>query len=150
MATAVRCFELKDYGGCSKQLSIGLPILKSIFKYFHDNLTDHNVNQLLWMAYVQGFHGWATGDPLQDGVSGGHSLVIRAVDSFLGIRPFPLLEELHIPLTQRNWLNSIREYDIRSAALDMGQSTIRTQLDEMVQQLRVSAPIPMKMSPFKT
>ncbi|KAJ7573942.1 hypothetical protein C8J56DRAFT_717299, partial [Mycena floridula] len=44
-------------------------ILKTVFRFFYDNLHDSNVSHQLWMAYVQGFHGWALEGI--DGVSGG-------------------------------------------------------------------------------
>ncbi|KAJ7733157.1 hypothetical protein B0H16DRAFT_1769549 [Mycena metata] len=111
--------------------------LKEIFKYFFDNLTDSNVSQELWMAYVQGPHGWAL-DGI-DGVSGGQSLVIRTVDAFLGIRPFPTpeIESLHIPREQRTWLNALRAYDIRTAAKTMNDTSVEMELETMVKHLRV-------------
>jgi hypothetical protein len=112
--------------------------LKHVFKFFNENLVDRNIPQQFWMAYVQGFHGWSLEGV--EGVSGGHALVIRALDAFLGIRPWPSpeLEALHLPLVQRNWLNAMRDYDIRHTATSMPKVT--HELEHMVRQLRVSHP----------
>lgn len=87
------------------------------------------------MAYVQGFHGW-TLDGI-DGVSGGQSLIIRALDAFLGIRPWPTpeVESLHLPRWQRNWLEAMRSYDIRQVA--RSDAGVTQELDHMLRQLRV-------------
>ncbi|KAJ7708686.1 hypothetical protein B0H17DRAFT_916317, partial [Mycena rosella] len=109
--------------------------LKAIFKYFFDNLTDSNISRELWMAYVQGPHGWVLEEI--DGVSGGQSLVIRSVDAFLGIRPFPTpeVEALHLPLPQRIWLDALREYDIRAVARAINAKEVVTELEAMVKHL---------------
>ncbi|KAF7373540.1 15-hydroxyprostaglandin dehydrogenase (Nad(+)) protein [Mycena sanguinolenta] len=111
--------------------------LKGIFKYFFDNLTDSNISRELWMAYVQGPHGWALDG--MDGVSGGQSLVIRTVDAFLDIQPFPALEVegLHLPRPQRNWLNTLREYNIRAASRNSNYKDVDAELEGMVKHLRI-------------
>ncbi|KAJ7982926.1 hypothetical protein DFH06DRAFT_1171944 [Mycena polygramma] len=111
--------------------------LKEVFKYFFDNLTDSNVSRQLWMAYVQGPHGWAL-DGI-DGVSGGQSLVIRTVDAFLGIRPFPTaeIEALHLPQPQRTWLDALRKADIRAAAKAQNSKNLEAELEAMVKHLRI-------------
>ncbi|KAJ7851851.1 hypothetical protein B0H14DRAFT_3660117 [Mycena olivaceomarginata] len=79
-------------------------------------MVDSKMSHTVWMAYVQGFQGWALEGI--DGISGGQSLLFRTLDSFLGIRPWPTPEKerLHIPEAQRNWLNCLRDYDIRAVA----------------------------------
>ncbi|KAJ7483274.1 hypothetical protein FB451DRAFT_1029543 [Mycena latifolia] len=111
--------------------------LKAIFRYFFDNLTDTNISQEFWIAYVQGPHGWAL-DGI-DGVSGGQSLVVCTVDAFLGIRPFPTpeIEALHLPGPQRTWLNTLREYDIRAKAKASNEKELEAELEAMVKHLRI-------------
>ncbi|KAK7055355.1 hypothetical protein R3P38DRAFT_2846584 [Favolaschia claudopus] len=111
--------------------------VKAIFKYFFDHLTDANVSKALWMAYVQGPHGWALGGI--DGVSGGQSLVIRTLDSFLGIRPFPTpeIESLHLPRSERTWLETLRKYDIREVAKLSNYAEVEAELETMVKHLRI-------------
>ncbi|KAJ6597989.1 hypothetical protein B0H10DRAFT_1826509 [Mycena sp. CBHHK59/15] len=138
MVTAIEAVESGRAAEALEALRSAKSHLKDIFKYFFDNLTDANISQQLWMAYVQGPHGWAL-DGI-DGVSGGQSLVIRTVDAFLGIRPFPdsATEALHLPLPQRIWLNSLREYNLRAVArANAGSKVIQTELDDMAKQLRV-------------
>jgi hypothetical protein len=81
-------------------------------------MKDTNISHALWLAYLQGYTGWALPDAdgvMISGVSGGHSLTIRTLDAFLGIKPAPPPEEeaLHLPAAQRDWLNSLR--DVRQA-----------------------------------
>lgn len=141
MANATTYLSNDDIVQCQEALFSANQTLKTVLHYFYSNLNHENVNRDLWMAYVQGFHGWSAGEPLQDGVSGGQSLVIRAIDSFLGIRPWPTeeAEALHLPFHQRQWLNAMREYDIRTVAKMKGSTEIENELNKMVAQLRVSS-----------
>ncbi|KAF7339130.1 hypothetical protein MVEN_01989700 [Mycena venus] len=131
-------------------------IFQDTSRFFFDNMKDTNISHALWLAYLQGYTGW--GLPGADGVnvsgtSGGHSLTIRTLDAFLGIRPVPRPEQeaLHVPKAQRDWLDALREYDIRakvqsaiekcvddpdSAAADFWQE-MKNELQKMVQKLRL-------------
>ncbi|KAJ7728416.1 hypothetical protein DFH07DRAFT_945752 [Mycena maculata] len=112
-------------------------ILKMALKYFFSTMVDSNMSHAVWMAYVQGFQGWAL-DGL-DGISGGQSLIFRTLDAFLGIRPWPTPEKerLHIPEAQRNWLEYLRDYDIRAVAKEKGYYEVTAELDSLVKQLRL-------------
>ncbi|KAL1664907.1 hypothetical protein GGF50DRAFT_101152 [Schizophyllum commune] len=126
-----------DIPGTLRALALAHTLLRSVLRFFYDNLKDENLSTPLWMAYCQGFHGW-TLDGI-DGVSGGLSLVIRVLDSFLGIKPFPTeeVESIHLPLAQRNWLNYLREFDIRKVARERGETEVVDALEKMVAQLRI-------------
>ncbi|KAL1753077.1 hypothetical protein FB107DRAFT_218561 [Schizophyllum commune] len=126
-----------DIPGALRALALAHTLLRSVLRFFYDNLKDENLSTPLWMAYCQGFHGW-TLDGI-DGVSGGLSLVIRVLDSFLGIKPFPTeeVESIHLPLAQRNWLNYLREFDIRKVAREKGEMEVVDALEKMVAQLRI-------------
>ncbi|KAJ7126133.1 hypothetical protein C8R44DRAFT_618259 [Mycena epipterygia] len=112
-------------------------ILKTAVRYFFSTMVNSNMSHTVWMAYVQGFQGWAL-DGI-DGISGGQSLVFRTLDSFLGIRPWPTSEKesLHIPEIQRNWLNCLRNYDIRAVAKERGYGEVTAELESLVKQLRL-------------
>jgi transcriptional regulator of met regulon len=89
-------------------------IFQNTSRFFFENMKDANISHALWLAYLQGYTGWALpGDDgvVISGVSGGHSLTIRTLDAFLGIKPAPPPEEeaLHLPVAQRDWLDSLRE-----------------------------------------
>ncbi|KAJ6561221.1 hypothetical protein DFH09DRAFT_1083184 [Mycena vulgaris] len=137
MVAAIEGVEARNPPKALEALRSANSHLKAIFKYFFDNLTDSNISRELWMAYVQGPHGWAL-DGI-DGVSGGQSLVVRTVDAFLGIRPFPTpeVETLHLPLPQRTWLDALREYDIRAVARARNEKDVEAELEAMVKHLRV-------------
>ena len=146
MALSITRLTQNDIPGTLRALTLAAALLRAVLRFFYDNLRDENLSTPLWMAYCQGFHGW-TLDGV-DGVSGGLSLVIRVLDSFLGIRPFPgeqpdgtrtdEVEAIHLPLAQRNWLNYLREFDIRKVARERGEKEVSDVLEGMVSQLRVS------------
>jgi hypothetical protein len=137
MGEAATNLDEGDTSGVLRALQSAGEILKIVLKHFYDNLTDEKISHQFWLAYVQGFHAWALGNV--NGVSGGHAMVIRSLDGFLGIRPWPTseIEALHLPLAQRNWLNSLRDYDIRSQA--KSEPKVIEALDSLVRQLRVAS-----------
>ncbi|KAJ7512671.1 hypothetical protein B0H11DRAFT_1625495, partial [Mycena galericulata] len=136
-AQAIAFVDLGDPAGARDALISANDILKAGLKYFFSTMVDSNISHTVWMAYVQGFQGWALEGI--DGISGGQSLIFRTLDSFLGIRPWPTpeKEQLHIPEVQRNWLNCLRDYDIRAVAKERGYEEVTSELDSLVKQLRV-------------
>ncbi|KAJ6556153.1 hypothetical protein B0H19DRAFT_1293126 [Mycena capillaripes] len=117
-------------------------IFQNTSRFFFENMKDANISHALWLAYLQGYTGWAL--PGEDGtvvsgVSGGHSLTIRTLDAFLGIRPAPTPEEeaLHLPLAQRDWLNSLREVRPLTHSHPNERAPDRGALQKMVQKLRL-------------
>ncbi|KAF5380313.1 hypothetical protein D9757_007945 [Collybiopsis confluens] len=137
MSQACRSIERNDIPSTISALQKASDQLKITFKHFYDEMNDYNLVPALWLPYCQGFQGW-TLDGI-NGVSGGQNILIRTLDSFLGIRPFPTDQEesLHLPLAQRNWLNSLRKFDIRAVANEKGDAEVVNQLDRMVSQLRL-------------
>ncbi|KAL1730848.1 hypothetical protein EV714DRAFT_272180 [Schizophyllum commune] len=137
MALSITRLTQNDIPGTLRALTLAAALLRAVLRFFYDSLRDENLSTPLWMAYCQGFHGW-TLDGI-DGVSGGLSLVIRVLDSFLGITPFPTdeVEAIHLPLAQRNWLNYLREFDIRKVARERGEKEVSDVLEGMVSQLRI-------------
>ncbi|KAJ7573732.1 hypothetical protein C8J56DRAFT_1017505 [Mycena floridula] len=107
--------------------------------------TDDKVSLDLWMPYAQGFHGWAYRGV--DGISGGQALVIKSLDALLSITPWPSrdVEALHLSTPQIEWLEALRQYDIRrlvgrlgkTDGLDPTVQQLSAELDHMVNQLRV-------------
>ncbi|KAJ3774363.1 hypothetical protein FB446DRAFT_729208 [Lentinula raphanica] len=137
IAQAALHLENEDFPSTISTLQTANEELKVAFKHFYDNMNDYNLVPSLWLPYCQGFQGW-TLDGI-NGVSGGQNILIRTLDSFLGIRPWPTEEEesLHLPLAQRNWLNSLRKFDIRALAQEKGNEEVIKQLEHMVTQLRL-------------
>ncbi|KAF9460865.1 hypothetical protein BDZ94DRAFT_1323710 [Collybia nuda] len=126
------------------------------FRWFFDNFNETNMAREIWLPYVQGFTGWTLEGPdgvVVDGVSGGQSLAIRTFDAFLGtgVVPPPEIEMLHIPKAQRDWLNSLRDYNIRKRVDDVIShykarnnvvkadewEKVRDELNGLVRQLRL-------------
>ncbi|KAJ4470936.1 hypothetical protein J3R30DRAFT_3710892 [Lentinula aciculospora] len=137
IAQAARFLEDEDYPSTISILEKANEELKVAFKHFYDNMNDYNLVPSLWLPYCQGFQGWTLEGI--NGVSGGQNILIRTLDSFLGIRPWPTEEEeaLHLPLAQRNWLNCLRKFDIRTLAQEKGNEEVIKQLDHLVTQLRL-------------
>ncbi|KAK7044650.1 hypothetical protein R3P38DRAFT_2879980 [Favolaschia claudopus] len=136
-AQAIACIDTGDPGGAHKALHLANDTLRDAMKYFFNTMVEAKISHTVWMAYVQGFQGWALESV--DGISGGQSLIFRTLDSFLGIRPWPTEEKerLHIPESQRRWLNCLRNYDIRAVAKDRGHDEVTAELDDLVKQLRL-------------
>ncbi|CAK5273599.1 unnamed protein product [Mycena citricolor] len=142
-----------EFGAAQSALHAANEILRDAFKFFFGGMVHSNLNQKLWLAYVQGYQGWTLGGI--DGISGGQSFAFRTLDSFLGIRPFPepRKESLHLPTVQRDWLNFLRDYDIRDRAKAKGDEAagIVTELESLVKQLRLWRMGHMKrMQPYES
>ncbi|KAJ7319104.1 hypothetical protein DFH08DRAFT_789564 [Mycena albidolilacea] len=136
-AQAISFMDFRDPDAAQDALKSANDILRAALKYFFNTMVDSKISHTVWMAYVQGFQGWALEGI--DGISGGQSLLFRTMDSFLGIRPWPTPEKerLHIPEAQRNWLNCLRDYDIRAVAKEREYIKVTNELDSLVKQLRV-------------
>ncbi|KAJ7266953.1 hypothetical protein B0H12DRAFT_1179405 [Mycena haematopus] len=136
-AQAIASMDMRDRDAALEALKSANDIFRAALKYFFSTMVDSKISHTVWMAYVQGFQGWAL-DGI-DGISGGQSLIFRTLDSFLGIRPWPTPEKerLHIPEVQRNWLNCLRDYDIRAVAKERDYDEITAELDSLVKQLRL-------------
>ncbi|KAF7348974.1 hypothetical protein MVEN_01418300 [Mycena venus] len=118
-------------------------VFQDTYRFFFENMKDENISHALWLAYLQGYTGWAL--PGADGV------VVNGVSG--GILPVPPAAEeaLHLPVAQRDWLRSLREYDIRAKVqsaiercADAPESTVaeswqgmQDELQKMVQKLRL-------------
>ncbi|KAF9067291.1 hypothetical protein BDP27DRAFT_1328994 [Rhodocollybia butyracea] len=137
ISKAVQFLENDDIPSTISTLQKANDDCKAAFKHFYENMNDFNLVPSIWLPYCQGFQGWTLEGI--NGVSGGQNMLIRTLDSFLGVRPWPTEEEeaLHLPLAQRNWLNSLRKFDIREVANQKGNEEVIKLLDHMVSQLRL-------------
>ncbi|KAF8136012.1 hypothetical protein K438DRAFT_1639546 [Mycena galopus ATCC 62051] len=136
-AQAIAFMELLDPEAARDALKSANDVLRAALKYFFSTMVESKMSHTVWMAYVQGFQGWALEGI--DGISGGQSLIFRTLDSFLSIRPWPTPEKerLHIPEAQRNWLNCLRDYDIRAVAKERDYTQVTDELESLVKQLRL-------------
>ncbi|KAF8211109.1 hypothetical protein K438DRAFT_1569721 [Mycena galopus ATCC 62051] len=138
-ARAVAFLDAGDMIAACDALKSANEVLKPALKSFFSTMVEAHLAQSSWLAYVQGYQGWTLGGI--DGISGGQSLTFRTLDAFLGIRPFPEPEKesLHLPQSQRNWLNFWREYDIRAVVKTHGEdgAAITAELEALVKQLRL-------------
>ncbi|KAF8148758.1 hypothetical protein K438DRAFT_1779537 [Mycena galopus ATCC 62051] len=118
-------------------------VFQNTYRFFFENMNDANISHALWLAYLQGYTGWT--------LPGADSVVISGVSG--GILPAPPATEeaLHLPVAQRDWLCSLREFDIRAKVrsaiercADAPDSAVaefwkemQDELEKMVQKLRL-------------
>ena len=136
MAQAVASVHAGDLDEAIAPLQAANAQLKEVFRFFYKEFNRENLNYKLLVPYVQGFHGWTLDG--ENGASGDQSLPIRTLDAFLNIRPLqsPEVEALLLPGLQRDWINSLRDFDIRTRSTDSPQ--VCAELEHMLKQLRVS------------
>ena len=145
MAQAVASVHAGDLDEAVAPLQAANAQLKEVFRFFYKEFNRENLNYKLLVPYVQGFHGWTLDG--ENGASGDQSLPIRTLDAFLNIRTFdaflnirplqsPEVEALLLPGLQRDWINSLRDFDIRTRSTDSPQ--VCAELEHMLKQLRVS------------
>lgn len=112
---------------------------------YYDNVIDSKIPHSVFVAYIQGFHGWAAGDIVNgkyteyDGLSGGHLIVFNLLDGFLGLNQFLGEESFlnYIPIAQRKFLDSVKKNAFREEVEQAGDVEVKKQLDGIVKQLRV-------------
>ena len=146
MAQAVASVHTGELDEAVAPLQAANAQLKEVFKYFYREFNRENLNYKLLVPYVQGFHGWTLDG--ENGASGDQSLLIRTLDAFLGIRPLqsPEVEALLLPGLQRDWINSLRDFNIRARSIDSPR--VCAELEHMVKQLRVSRSTSSHIAPL--
>lgn len=112
-------------------------------RVYYDQVVDSRIPHSVFVAYIQGFHGWAAGEMVNgkyteyDGLSGGHLVLFNLLDGFLGLDTF--LDEKgfanYIPVSQRRFIASVKKHAFRDEA--KRDVELETQLDRIVKQLRV-------------
>lgn len=86
----------------------------------------------MFVAYIQGFHGWAAGEMIDgtyveyDGVSGANLVMFVMLDYFLGLKPFLKEEDFpkYFSSTQRSFLAAIKSNTFRDKAKEIGDPKI--------------------------
>ena len=99
----------------------------------------------IFVAYIQGFYGWAAGEMLDgkyteyDGLSGGHLVIFNLLDVFLGLDTFIDKEKMenYIPFAQRRFISSVKKCSFRDKAKQAGGVALEMQLNAIAKQLRV-------------
>ncbi|KAK7046199.1 hypothetical protein R3P38DRAFT_2873086 [Favolaschia claudopus] len=136
-AEAIAYMDAENPDAARDALHTANDLLRTTLKFFFNTMVERTLSPKVWMAYVQGFQGWALDNT--DGSSGAQTLIFRTLDSFLGIKPWPTFEQerLHVPESQRNWLNCLRTYDIRYVAKNRDYVHVTAELDSLVKQLRL-------------
>ena len=139
-------FESGDYESCTKHLRSINSQLRVPLKVFYERMHESKIARSVWMAYVQGFQGWATGEMIDgeyiefDGLSGNQSMFFRVVDAFLGLESFLTDEELerYIPIGQQKLSLSYKEHSFREKAKGKEIPEIEIEMQNLVKQFKVN------------
>jgi hypothetical protein len=121
-------------------------LIRKPIKIYYDTLVESKVSRSIWMAYCQGFQGWAAGELINgvyveyDGLSGNQLPFCHIIDAFLGLQPY-LTEQnrqRYIPVRQREFSDSVRKHSFREHARCSGEREIKAEMEKIVQRMRVS------------
>lgn len=110
-----------DHDLCLKDLKDLSERVQALFKGFSRAMHESQMVRSVWLQYVQGFHAWGTermdDNELKtfDGLSGGHVLVIQALDAFIGLEPLFNEEQLQMytSFNQRRFISLICKHNFR-------------------------------------
>jgi hypothetical protein len=139
-------YETDNKGACVASLQIIERLLRQLIKIYYDTLVDSKISRSIWMAYCQGFQGWAAGE-LIDGVyfeydvlSGNQLPFCHIIDAFLGLEYYLTDQnrEGYIPVRQRDFSDSVRKHSFRQQAKRSGDSEIEAEMEKIVWRMRVS------------
>ncbi|KAJ5894320.1 hypothetical protein N7495_006011 [Penicillium taxi] len=136
---SIICFEVD-------QKKDALSIFKeSALKVYYEYIIESRVPRGVFKAYIQGFHGWAAGEMVDnkyveyDGTSGAHLVLFNVLDYFLGLEPF-LGEQDYVKYfssSQRRFMASIRAHAFRTTAKQANDADLVKQFEDIAKQLRV-------------
>lgn len=146
MVHSITQFNDANKSSCQRYMACLSQEVSAIFDSFRNSMHDSKMTQSIWLQYIQGFHAWAAGRLKGDmlhtysGLSGGHTLIIQALDAFLGLEPlFPEYQlEYYVSISQRRFFSLLRKCCIRER---LGESeedlAIQAQFDVIVKQMKV-------------
>ena len=97
----------------------------------------------IFVAYIQGFYGWAAGEMLDgkyteyDGLSGGHLVIFNLLDVSLGLDTSidEAKFENYITSAQRGFIASVKKCSFRDKAKQAGDVELEMQLNAIAKQL---------------
>jgi hypothetical protein len=120
--------------------------LKSVFQIYYEYIVESKDPRHVFTAYIQGFHGWAAGELINDeyveydGSSGAHLVLFNALDYFLGLEPFFHEQDFikYFSYSQRRFMASIKAHAFRPAAEQADNTGLVQQFEKIAKQLRVS------------
>ncbi|KAI1169670.1 hypothetical protein F4777DRAFT_193630 [Nemania sp. FL0916] len=143
MVLATISFQEGRNDSCLESLKKIDVLLSQSLTLFHARMRETQISRLLWLSYVQGFHGWGVGRQIKDsfvrfnGVSGNHIVLFQVLDAFLGLDRYLPDEdmELYIPLHQRLLCETVKKYSIRQQLGDDDAELIQ-QFEKIVKRLR--------------
>lgn len=90
---SIRCYEKGQKQARLEHLQ-GISIqLKPVFRIYYENVVDSKIPRHVFTTYIQGFHGWAAGELVEDeyveydGTSGAHLVLFNVLDYPFGLEP---------------------------------------------------------------
>ncbi|EKV12269.1 hypothetical protein PDIG_45940 [Penicillium digitatum PHI26] len=145
LVQSITCFERDQKHACVEHLQSLTVHLRAAFRVYYEYVIDSKIPHSVFTAYIQGFHGWAAGEMIDDkymeydGTSGANLVLFNVLDFFLGLEPF-LAEQDYVKYfssSQRRFLTSIKTHAFRAAAEQANDVDLVQQFDYIGKQLRV-------------
>lgn len=147
MIQAMIQFNSAEKASCRQHMSHLHESLEEVFASFSGSMHNEKMLHSIWLRHVQGFHAWGTGKIERDviithsGLSGGHMLIIQALDAFAGLPPLLSTQDMedYIPRKQRNFILSLQENCFRWSLGDSeDDQVLKGQFDTIVKRLKVT------------
>ncbi|KAJ5370770.1 uncharacterized protein N7496_006862 [Penicillium cataractarum] len=144
LVQSIRCYEKGQRQACLAHLQ-GISIhLKSVFRIYYENVVESKIPRHVFTAYIQGFHGWAAGEFIEDeyveydGTSGAHLVLFNVLDYFLGLEPFFDEQDFmrYFSHSQRRFMASVKAHAFRTAAEQANNFGLTEQFEKIAKQLR--------------
>ncbi|KAJ5881206.1 uncharacterized protein N7473_012259 [Penicillium subrubescens] len=146
LVQSIGCYEMGQKQACIEHLQGVSVHLKSVFQIYYEYIVESKDPRHVFTAYIQGFHGWAAGELINDeyveydGSSGAHLVLFNALDYFLGLEPFFHEQDFikYFSYSQRRFMASIKAHAFRPAAEQADNTGLVQQFEKIAKQLRVS------------
>lgn len=130
---------------CSEHLKTINVYLARAVRVYYDSVIDSKIPRSVFVAYLQGFHGWAAGEIIDgeyieyDGVSGAQGVLFNLLDMFLGLEAFIDEESFvkYFPISQRRFMASVKKHSFRDKAKQNGDIELERRFDSIVRQIRL-------------
>lgn len=145
IVNSISQYQARDREACLTSLQAIVKLIRHPIKIYYDTLVDSKISRSVWMAYCQGFQGWAAGELINgvyveyDGLSGNQLLFCQVIDAFLSLEPYLTEQNRHryIPVRQRQFSDSVSKHSFRRTAIKAEDEEIEAEMRKIVKQMRV-------------
>ncbi|KAJ3497639.1 hypothetical protein NLG97_g1737 [Lecanicillium saksenae] len=146
MISALYHYDNAEIELCRNELESLRAHLRLLFSNFSTSMHESKMVRSVWLQHVQGFHAWGAGRMesggfhAYDGFSGGHVLVIQALDAFIGLEPLFSEQQLHnyVSSRQRHFISVLRKCSFRARLKSVKETeALAPHLSAITKQLKV-------------